>query len=97
MCNNLHEVDYNEENADFFADCIHDLRISPDLSYDFKELLEDGFSDELYIEELGIFVRSMGKGVINTSAGSHCPVAVEVWAIKVGNGYLVTDEIEFSL
>jgi len=97
----MNEVDYTDEKDDCFYDWIQDLRISRDISYEFKETLDNGFSCEFEVNGLGVdcdksvVIRSKSLSITNPSHG-NVPLSNEIWAIKVGNGYLVTNPIAFS-
>lgn len=96
----IQNTDYTANTADDFYDWIQDLRISIDISYEFKDELDCGFSEEFEVEELGIncdksvLIRSKSLSITNPSHG-NVPQSNEIWAIKAGNGYLVTDPIAF--
>ena len=97
----MQEINYTDDNAEEFSDWMYDLRISRDISYEFKSELGGGFSEEFTVNELGlncdksVVIRSKSLSITNPSHG-NVPLSNEVWAIKVGNGYLVTDPIAFS-
>lgn len=97
----MQNINYTEDRDDDFYDWISDLRISSDITYQFKSDLDAGFSEEFTIDELGlncdesVVIRSKSLSITNPSHG-NVPLSNEIWAIKVGNGYLVTDPIAFS-
>lgn len=97
----MKSVNYTEDNDDDFHNWMQELKISRDISYEFKSELGDGFSEEFTVNELGIncdksvVISSKSVRVTNPSHGNVL-LSSEIWAVKVGNGYLVTDPIEFS-
>lgn len=99
---NMKDVNYTEEDDDTFADWIQDLRVSRDLSYEYQRDLCDGFSGAFEINGLGVngdkscLVRTKAIGTSNPSHGNVI-TSTEVWAFVVGNGYLVTNPIGFSV
>lgn len=98
---NMQEVNYTDDTADDFYDWIQGLRISRDISYEFKEIVDSSFGKEYVVDGFGLncnysaVIRSKPLRITNPSHG-NVPTSNEIWAIKVGNGYLVTDPIAFS-
>ncbi len=98
---NIQEVNYTEENEDDFYDWIQDLRISKDISYTYQSDVSSTFSDLYEVDELGLhcdksaLIRSKSVSITNPSRG-NVSLSSEIWAFKIGNGYLVTDPIAFS-
>lgn len=97
----MQNVNYTDDTEDNFYDWIQDLRISRNISFSFKEHVGEDFAPDFVVEGLGlncnksITIRSKSLGITNPSHGNVL-LSNEIWAIKVGNGYLVTDPISFS-
>ena len=95
------EVNYTEDNSDEFSDWLGGFIILRETYFNFHENIDDDFISEVKINDLGldcdksITIRTKQLGVTD-----HMHIGVprsnEVWAIKVGNGYLVTDPISIS-
>lgn len=94
-------VDYTEENDDDFYDWIQDLRISKDISYTYQSDVDSTFSELYEVSELGLncdksaVIRAKSVRITNPSHGNVL-LSSEIWALKIGNGYLVTDPIAIS-
>ena len=96
---NLQEIDFCDETSDDVFDFLDSLKISRNMyvrhvselpfgrwnSYVHVCHYDDSISCEVLVNCLGV----------NNMAGSgnHEPASKEVWAFKVKNGYLVTDEL----
>lgn len=101
---NLSDTNFTEDDSDLFYDWVESLMISKDIWWRFQESLDESkFSDEFEYSrhddsEHSATVRSYHIKTINLSSEyGHDPASCEVWALKVANGWLITDPITFSL
>jgi len=95
----LQDIDYCEETWDDIDDFINSLRISKDIYTLYRENLPEGeWQKSKYVcnSNPSLFADVLIKylGVKNMAgSGCHEPASKEVWAFKVRNGYLITDEM----
>ena len=91
----IEKINYSEDDSDLFYNYIEGLRISEDILWEFVEDLPHGFETPYYCDTFKTKL-SFSKPY-TTSGHDGLLLSRQCIAFVVGNGYLITDPITFSL